>query len=88
MSAVIYVVSRRKQVCRFRHSISCVAFNRFIIEKAPSHISNMGSTSSAKSLLSGGIARLPPPRLWTWLPFIYFKIGSLEFPWHFPYVFS
>jgi len=61
MSAVIYVVSRRKQVCRFRHSISCVAFNRFIIEKALSHISNMGSTSSAKSLLNGGIARFPPP---------------------------
>jgi len=29
-------------------------FNRFIIEKALSHITNMGSTSSAKSLLSMG----------------------------------
>jgi len=29
-------------------------YNRFITEKALSHITNMGSTSSAKSLLSGG----------------------------------
>jgi len=35
-------------------------FNRFMFEKALFHISNMGSTSSAKSLLSGAIARLPP----------------------------
>jgi len=35
-------------------------FNRFINEKALSHLTNMRSTSSAKSLLSGAIARLPP----------------------------
>jgi len=35
-------------------------FNRFIIEKALFHVTNMESTSSAKSLLSGAIARLPP----------------------------
>jgi len=62
-------------------------FNRFIIEKALFHISNIGSTSSAKILLSGAIARLPP-WLWAWLPFNYFKIASLEFPWYLPYVFS
>jgi len=61
-------------------------FNRFIIEKALFHISNMGSTSSAKILLSGAIARLPP-WLWAWLPFNYFKNASIEFPWYLPYVF-
>jgi len=62
-------------------------FNRFITEKALFHISNMGSISSAKILLSGAIARLPP-WLWAWLLFNYFKIASLEFPWYLLYVFS
>jgi len=42
------------------HSISCVTFNRFIIEKALLHIMNMESTSPVKSPLSKGNCPFPP----------------------------
>jgi len=57
-------------------------FNRIIIEKALSQITNMEHIFSAKSLKQGlkrAIAWLPP-RLRAWLPFNYFEIASFEFP--------
>jgi len=48
-------------------------FNRVIIEKALSQITNMGSTSSVQSLLSG--SKFPvAPWLQAWLPSIISKL--------------
>jgi len=62
-------------------------FNGLITEKDLSLITNMGSTSSAKNLLSGGNC-----------PFAHLVVGLVtlqlfqncfpKFPWYFPYFFS
>ena len=55
MSILISVVSRHKHACRFHQPFCFVSlFNCFITEKAFSQNTNMGSTSSMESLLSGG----------------------------------
>jgi len=84
MSALISVVGRRNQVSSvilFRVSL----FNRVIIDKALSQITNMGGTYSVQNLFPEQL----PVALWlrARLPFDCFKIASIEFPWYFPYVF-
>jgi len=80
MSVLISVVLRRTQACRFYQPFCFVSlFNHFIIEKALSQNTNMGSTSSMQSLLSGGNFPVAPRWLRAWSPFNFFKIASLEF---------
>jgi len=89
MPVSISLVSRRKHACRFHQPFCFVSlFNRFLIEKALSQNTNMGNTSSMQSLISGGNCPIAPRWLRAWLPFIFFKIDSLEIPWYFLYVFS
>jgi len=61
-------------------------FNRIVIEKELSQITNTEHIFSEKSLAG----QLPGchPWLQAWSPFNYFKISSPEFSWYFPHAFS